>query len=301
VLQTNIVPAGVPGATTAALNFTHNYGPGHHVITILVNDGTSGVFSCTVVVQIGDSKCALITAPRGVSVEAFTGVIPDFLSGLMAVDDHTPTAQLVLNQRPLPGTVVDQGVHLVQLTARDLAGNTATSQTFYAVSPVVRITAPANYATFTAPATISVATALAADVTGVARVRLLNGGAVVGTNNKAPYGFAISNLVAGTYLLTAQAVSTADLLSTSEGVVIDVLNPDAAIPGPIITSVALTSRSLTFSLLTEPGVTFHVEYSETLAQPIWMLLRTIGGNGSVVPVTDEATNAVRRFYRVRRQ
>ena len=301
VLQTNIVPAGVPGATTAALNFTHNYGPGHHVITILVNDGTSGVFSCTVVVQIGDSKCALITAPTGVSVAAFSGVIPNFLPGLMAVDDHTPTAQLVLNQRPLPGTVVDQGVHLVQLTARDLAGNTATSQTFYAVSPVVRITAPANYATFTAPATISVATALAADVTGVARVRLLNGGAVVGTNNKAPYGFAISNLVAGTYLLTAQAVSTADLLSTSEGVIIDVLNPDAATPGPIITSVALTSRSLTFSLLTEPGVTFYVEYSETLAQPIWMLLRTIGGNGSVVPVTDETTNAARRFYRVRRQ
>ena len=301
VLQTNNVPAGAPGATTAMLDFTRSFGPGPHVITVVVSDGAGGVSRTNVVVQISDTKGPVITVPGGRSVAGFTGVIPDFLLGLIAVDDHTPAGEIVLNQRPLPGLPVGQGVFSVELTARDLAGNTSTAQTFYAVSPVVGISSPANYATFTAPATVSVSTTVASNVTGVASVRLLNGGAGVGTNSAAPYNFVLTNLTAGTYILTAQAVSTNGLFSTSDGVIISVVSPGALALGPTLAGVMLNNRDLTFSLLTEPGVTCYVEYTATLSPPNWILLRTIVGDGSVVPVTATTTNAARSFFRVRRQ
>ena len=297
--QTDYVPAGAPAATVATLGFTYSFAPGQHIIQILVNDGAGGVAHCEVIVQIGDTKKGpIITVPKGISVAAFTGMIPDFIPGLMAVDDRTPTAQIVLNQKPLPGLAVGQGAHIVELTARDLAGNTATSQTFYAVNPVVGITSPANYATFTSPATVSVFTTLASNVTGVASVRLLNGGAVVGTITTAPYNFVLSNLTAGNYILTAQAVSTDNLLSTSDGVIISVVSPGQLGLGPTLADVMVNNRNLTFSLLTEPGVTCYVEYTSSLSPRNWILLRTIVGDGSAVTVTDSTTNGPRRFYRV---
>jgi hypothetical protein len=143
-----------------------------------------------------------------------------------------------------------------------------------------------------------VSATVASNVTGVASVRLLNGGVVVGTDNTAPYSFVLSNLPPGSYILTAQAVSTSNVVSTSDGVVISVSSPDGT-PAPLLLGASLAGGNIAFSLATEPGVTCHVEYAESLSPPDWKLLRSVVGDGSVVTVTDSITNAPRRFYRVR--
>ncbi len=296
--QTDSVPAGAPAATSATLGFTHTFAPGNHVIVIAVNDGFGNRDVCDVIVKVGDHDRPMITAPAGISVAAFTGVIPNFLAGPIAVDDHTPPEKIALTQTPRAGLVVSQGVHVIELTARDLAGNTSTGQTFFAVSPVVKITSPANYDTFTASATINVSATIASNVPGVASVRLLNGGVVVGTDSTAPYSFALNNLPPGAYLLTLQAESTDNILSLSEGVIISVSG--AGTPArAAITGVALNGGNISFSILTKPGSTCHVESTGTLSPPNWVVLRTIVGDGSIVTVTDSTTNAPQRFYRVR--
>jgi mono/diheme cytochrome c family protein len=76
-------------------------------------------------------------------------------------------------------------------------------------SPTVTLTAPANNATFTAPAAITL-TANAADADGtVARVEFYNGATKLGEDATSPYSFAWTNVAAGTYSVSARAVDNA--------------------------------------------------------------------------------------------
>lgn len=298
VLQTDNVPAGAPSPTIANLSFTHTFAPGNHVVIIEVDDGSGHKAICDVIVNVGDHNGPIIAMPPGVSVVAFSGAIPNFIGEQhIAVDDNTPPEQIVLGQAPSAGLVRNQGVQVIQITARDLAGNTSTGQTYFAVGPVVRISSPANYALFTAPATVNITAAIASNVTGVASVQLLNGSAVVGTDNTPPYSFVVSNLPAGGYILTARAMSTNNVVSTSVGVVITVTG--GGTPGPLLRSAAMLGEHLCFNLQTEAGVTCHVEYTDSLFPPDWKMLQTIAGDGSMITVTNSAAFAPQRFYRVR--
>ncbi len=297
-LQTNNVPAGAPSPTVATLNFTNTFAPGNHVVIIEVDDGSGRKAICDVIVNVGDHNQPIIAVPVGVSVVAFTGAVPNFIREQIAVDDQTPPEQIVLGQVPGSGLVVSQGVQVVQITARDLAGNTATGQTYFAVGPVVRISSPANYTLYTAPATVNVTAAIASNITGVASVRLLNGGVVVGTDNTPPYSFVVSNLPAGGYLLTAQAVNSNNVVSTSVGVVISV-NAGAGTPGLFLPTPAVADGHIVFSMQTEAGVTCYIECTDSLSSPNWRLLKTIVGDGSTVTVTDPVAPAPERYYRLR--
>jgi len=98
----------------------------------------------------------------------------------------------------------------------------------------VSITAPANGAVFTAPATIAV-TATAADADGtVAKVDFFDGAALVGTATAAPFSVTLANLAAGTHALTARATDNLGLSTTSAAVSIRVDAP----PGVSITAPA---------------------------------------------------------------
>jgi hypothetical protein len=103
------------------------------------------------------------------------------------------------------------GSHSITAEAADAAGNRGTSAavtvTIAAANqpPTVSLTAPANGATFTAPASITI-TANAADTDGtIAGVDFYNGTALLGSDTTSPYSFAWSNVPAGTYSLTAVA------------------------------------------------------------------------------------------------
>ena len=58
------------------------------------------------------------------------------------------------------------------------------------------------------------------------------------------------------------------------------------------------SGSLAFELMTEPGQSYTVEYTDTLPSSNWQTLTTITGDGTIRTVSDPASFPA-RFYRVR--
>jgi hypothetical protein len=52
------------------------------------------------------------------------------------------------------------------------------------------------------------------------------------------------------------------------------------------------------SFQTEPGKTYTVQYTDTLAPPNWQNLPGIAGNGAVESVTNSAPNVAQRYYRL---
>jgi hypothetical protein len=58
-------------------------------------------------------------------------------------------------------------------------------------------------------------------------------------------------------------------------------------------------KRFSFSLATLAGATYLVEGSPQLQTPVWTLLQTITGNGSVITFVDDAASGPARFYRVR--
>jgi len=88
--------------------------------------------------------------------------------------------------------------------------------------PTVSITSPANNATFTAGATVSI-TATAADADGnVTKVEFYNGSTLLGTSTASPYTYSWANVAAGTYSLTAKATDNSGAATTSSTVTITV-------------------------------------------------------------------------------
>jgi ribosomal protein S7 len=91
-------------------------------------------------------------------------------------------------------------------------------------APTVSITSPANGASYNAPASISI-NASASDPDGtISKVEFYNGSQLLGTSTSAPYSFTWSNVVAGTYSLTAKAYDNLNLSSTSSAVSVVVNN-----------------------------------------------------------------------------
>jgi beta-glucanase (GH16 family) len=108
-------------------------------------------------------------------------------------------------------------------------------------APAVNITAPANNASFGAPATVII-TATATDADGtVAKVEFYNGNTLLGTDMDAPYSYNWSNVAAGTYTITAKATDNSNASTTSAGVSITVTaaatgGPNLALNKPITAS-----------------------------------------------------------------
>jgi YD repeat-containing protein len=79
-------------------------------------------------------------------------------------------------------------------------------------APTVNITAPANNATFTAPATVNLSAA-ASDADGtISKVEFYRGATLIGTvttPTAGAYSFSNTNVAAGTYSYTAKAYDSA--------------------------------------------------------------------------------------------
>jgi hypothetical protein len=84
--------------------------------------------------------------------------------------------------------------------------------------PTVSVTAPANNATFTAPATINI-TANAADSDGtITKVDFYNGATLLGTDTSNPYSYSWTGVAVGSYVITAKATDNGGLATTSSNV-----------------------------------------------------------------------------------
>ena len=99
--------------------------------------------------------------------------------------------------------------------------------------PTASITAPANGATFVAPATIPIAaTATAGSGATISKVEFFNGTTLLGTDTTSPYSFTWSNVAAGSYSLTAKVTDSQGLTASSAPVAITVSITPPALPVP---------------------------------------------------------------------
>jgi hypothetical protein len=114
--------------------------------------------------------------------------------------------------------------------------------------PTAALTAPAAGATFDAPATVNL-TADATDTDGtISKVEFFRGAVKLGEDLASPYEFAWTNVLTGSYALTAVATDNLGGVTTSTAVNITVTNLDNVAPTVSLTAPANGSTILTNSV-----------------------------------------------------
>jgi hypothetical protein len=114
--------------------------------------------------------------------------------------------------------------------------------------PTATLTAPAAGATFDAPATVNL-TADATDTDGtISKVEFFRGAVKLGEDLASPYEFAWTNVLTGSYALTAVATDNLGGVTTSTAVNITVTNLDNVAPAVSLTAPANGATILTTSV-----------------------------------------------------
>jgi GH18 family chitinase/chitodextrinase len=171
-------------------------------------------------------------------------------------------------------TGVAAGTYAVSAKATDNTGAVSTSATVSVTvggtppantPPTVSLTSPANGATATAPATITIS-ANAADANGtVSSVAFYNGATLLSTDTSAPYSYSWTGVAAGTYSITAKATDNAGAVTTSAAVSVTVTGttPTAqAVPGTIQAESFTTQSGTQTETTTDTGGGLNVDYFE---------------------------------------
>jgi chitinase len=103
-------------------------------------------------------------------------------------------------------------------------------------APTTSITSPANNASFTAPASITI-NANASDSDGtISKVDFYNGTTLLGTDTSSPYSFSWTSVAAGTYSLTSKATDNGGATGTSAVITVTVTTASNPAPTTSITS-----------------------------------------------------------------
>jgi hypothetical protein len=172
---------------------------------------------------------ATYTAPGSVAMTASASdpegqlARVEFYNGttLLGTDTTAPYAYTWSN--------VPAGSYSLRAVAYDNAGASATSATAGVTvqapsnqAPTVSLTAPANGATFTAPATVSLTASASDPENQLSRVEFFNGSTMLASDTSAPYAFSWSNVAAGTYSLTARVYDNGGATATSAAVSVTV-------------------------------------------------------------------------------
>jgi hypothetical protein len=142
------------------------------------------------------------------------------------------------------------GTYTITAKATDNVGAITTSTAITVVvttppnvPPTVSITAPANNASYTAPASITIS-ATATDSDGsISNVQFYNGATLLGTDATAPYSFSWTGVAVGTYTITAKATDNAGASTTSTAITVvvnaapigDIAGPDCASKNTTVT------------------------------------------------------------------
>jgi hypothetical protein len=113
--------------------------------------------------------------------------------------------------------------------------------------PTVTLTAPANGASYVAPATIGL-TATASDPGGaVSRVEFYSGTTLLGTDTASPYSFSWTPVGAGTYVLKAMAYDAQGASASSATSTVTVTTTPAAPPTTVVFSASADHATLVTS------------------------------------------------------
>ncbi|MFN7949399.1 MAG: PQQ-dependent sugar dehydrogenase [Blastocatellia bacterium] len=112
--------------------------------------------------------------------------------------------------------------------------------------PTVSLTAPTNGATFTAPASVSLA-ATASDSDGsIAKVEFFSGSQLLATDTQSPYSFNWTNVPSGSYTITARATDNKGATAVSAAVSVTV-NPAQSSNKPPTVQLTSPASGSTFT------------------------------------------------------
>ncbi len=251
---------------------------GTYAVTAKAYDNRSAITtSSTTTVIVNAKPTVSMTAPANNTV--VTAPASFSLTAAAADTDGTISKVEFYNGATLLGTVtaapytyawnaVAAGTYTVMAKAYDNQGSVTTSAPVTLIAnalPTVSITAPANGATFIAPANVSL-TASAADSDGtISKVEFYNGAALLGTVTVAPYTFAWNAVAAGSYTLSAKAYDNRGAIVTSSAVAITVsgnLPPVVGLTAPANNTVlpAPGNVTLTATASDPDGTVSKVEF-----------------------------------------
>jgi sulfur relay (sulfurtransferase) complex TusBCD TusD component (DsrE family) len=242
----------------------------------------SAEVSCTVPLPTSSSPVVTLISPADNA--AFTAPATISLAASVTANGHAITKVQFYNGASLLGEATDapyaftwgsvpagdyslsaQAVYDAGSAVASAAANvTVTDQ----LPPTIALTAPANNAAFTAPATISLAANVIANGHAITQVQFYNGTTLLGEATSPPYAFTWNSVAAGNYSLTAQAVydSGSTIASTAATVTVTNLPPptialtapanNAAFTAPasisLVANVTANGHSITkFQLKTE--------------------------------------------------
>lgn len=168
-------------------------------------------------------------------------------------------------------------------------------------APSVSITSPANNATYTPPAAVTI-TASASDADGtITKVEFYNGTTKLGEATASPYSYAWSNVAAGTYTLTAKATDNGGAVTTSAAVTIVVGTGSTGCNG--IAAWSATAVYVAGNQVVYNNKVYEAKWWTQNEQPdvnigdgkVWKYISDCSGSGTntppVVTLTAPAANA----------
>ncbi len=202
---------------------------------------------------------ARIVAPATVAIAASASDSDGTIAKVEFYRDGVLLATDTVSPYTYSWSNVAAGTYSLTAKAYDNAGGTKTSAVVTVVvtanvPPTVAITAPANNASYTAPATINIA-ASASDSDGfVAKVDFYQGATKIGTDTTAPYAFTWSSVAGGTYSVTAKATDDKGSVTTSSAITVKVNKPP---------TVTLTAPANNAVLVAPANVTLQATASDS--------------------------------------
>src|SRR5262245_17212438 len=216
------------------------------------NQATDAVLDSLTITSLGSSPNqppqAAITSPTDGSI--FTAGNDIVVSAAASDSDGTISRVAFFAGSTLLGSVtsapysvtwaaVPAGTYSLKAVAVDNDGASASSSTVSIrvdppvanQPPTVTLTAPANGATYTAPASVTLS-ASANDSDGtISKVEFYNGSTVINTDTTSPYSYTWPSVTAGTYTVKAVAYDNAGATATTASVTITVANGTGS--GPV--------------------------------------------------------------------
>jgi plastocyanin len=160
------------------------------------------------------------------------------------------------------------------------------------VPPTISITNPPNGATFSAPASFTLA-ATASDSDGsVTNVQFFEGTTSLVNDASSPYSVSVNNLAAADYIFSAVATDNGGL-ETTNAITIHVVTP---VPIVISTPLFLPPSDFQFSYTANAGLSYIVQQSSDLIN--WTTINTNVAAGSSVLFADSSATGNPGFYRV---
>jgi plastocyanin len=165
-----------------------------------------------------------------------------------------------------------------------------------ALPPTVSITNPVNNATFSAPASFTLAATAASSGGSVTNVQFFQGATSLGNATTSPYSVLVNSLAAADYTFSAVASDNSGLTATN-AVTIHVVTPVAIV---LSAPQFLPPADFRFNYTANSGLTYVIQRSSSLSSGSWTTLSTNVAGGSPVLFDDPAASGNPGFYRVGR-